>query len=140
MANKANKASEKPKAGNPWGHFRKRQSSAEFAGYFDRHGDVAVLKGFMENTASWVYENFGALELEVHQAVTIGVAARQKKQGPDYAAIKNQFPRLAVVATDTDLKEILETDCAPKKVTVGILSRILQREKSSIKKWAQGKK
>ena len=135
-----NKGSVKPKAGNQWGHIRKRQSSAEFAGYFERHGDAAVLKGFMENTASWVHEKFGALELEVHQATTIGVAARQNKQVPDYAAIKTQFPRLAIVATDADLKEILETDCAPKKVTVGIFSRILHREESSIKKWAQGKK
>lgn len=125
---------------NPWGHFRKRQSIEEFARCIERRGDVPVLREFSNNTASWVIANFAPLELEIHQAMTVGRASRGQNQRPDYKDVRARFPRLAIVATDGEMKDILEGDPAPKKVAASIFARILQRKESSILRWAQGKK
>jgi hypothetical protein len=136
---------EKPRAPNPHGHYRKRPTPTvdEFAGYFKKDGDVPVLKRFLDGTADWVYVNFAPVELEVHQAATIGQAGRSNKKKPDLAAVKTQCPRLAIIATDDELKEIVGcSQGAPKvkELTAEIFGRVLQRSKESVKKWAQRKK
>jgi hypothetical protein len=125
--------------GNPWGHYRKQQSIEEFAGYFKRVGDVAFQRAYCNDTATWVQRVFPSIELEVHQAGTFVRAARLKKEEPDYETVKKHCPRLAIVTTDEKLKQI-ESGRNPKDVTAGILSRILDRRESSIKRWALGKK
>lgn len=125
---------------NPFGHYRARQDISEFEGYFERRSDVAVLRQFLNGTATWVQDNFSSIELEVHQAASLGRAAREKNQTLDQQTVKAQFPRLAMLATDGDLQEVLKGERRPKDVTAGMLSRVLHREESSIKRWAQGKK
>jgi hypothetical protein len=139
----SDKGKQKRQIGNQWGHYRKAPSVEEFEAYFDRSGGVSVLKQFCGNTASWVYENFAPVELEVHQAVTMGRAAKQGNGTPNYDAVKKQCRRLAIVATDAELKRIVEPpEGAPKvkDLTAEIFSRVLERSKESIKKWAQRKK
>jgi hypothetical protein len=123
-----------------FGHYRKPQDVSEFKECFERRGDVAVLRGFLNGTATWVMENFAPLELEVYQAASLGRAARENNQRLDYETVRAQFPRLAILATNGDLKEIVESNLRPKEVAAGMLSRVLHREESSIKRWAQGKK
>ena len=125
---------------NPFGHYRKRQNISEFRDWFERRGDVAVLREFMNDTATWVRDNFSSIELEVHQAASLERAARENNQTLDYETVRAQFPRLAILATDSDLKEIVEDNPKSKELTAGMLSRVLDREESSIKRWARGKK
>ena len=116
------------------------QDVSEFRNCFHRIGDVTVLGAFLNSTATWVYENFPAIELEVHQVVTLGCAVRGKNQAPDYEVIRARFPRLAMLASDDELDQILKDNPKPKDMAAGMLSRVLQREPSSIKRWAQGKR
>jgi hypothetical protein len=125
---------------NGFGHYRKLPSVEEFRQCFERRGDVTVLREFLNSTASWVLQNFPSIELEVHQAATLGCAAREKNQTLDCETIRAQYPRLAILATDVDLQEIVEGNPSPKKVTAGMLSRVLRREESSIMRWAQTKR
>ena len=125
---------------NPFGQYRKREDISEFQDSFERCGDVAVLRSFLHSTATWVYQNFSPIELEVHQAASLGRAAREKNQILDPETVRAQFPRLAILATENDLKELVESNRRPKEVTATMLSRVLHREESSIKRWAQGKK
>lgn len=125
---------------NPFGHYRARRDISEFQEYLERRGDVAVLRQFLNGTATWVQENFSSIELEVHQAASLGRAARERNQTLGRETIRAQFPRLAILATDGDLQEVLKGDRRPKDVTAGMLSRVLHREESSIKRWGQGKK
>lgn len=125
---------------NPLGHYRKRPDASEFGKYFERCGDAAVLVEFLNSTATWVQENFSSIELEVHQAASLGRAAREENQNLDHEKVKAHFPRLAILATDGDMQEILESTPKPKEVTAGMLSRVLHREESSIMRWARGKK
>lgn len=124
---------------NPFGHYRARQDISEFQEYLERRGDVAVLRQFLNSTATWVQGNFSSIELEVHQAASLGRAARERNQTLDQETVRAQFPRLAILANDGDLQEVLKGDRRPKDVTAGMLSRVLHREESSIKRWAQGK-
>lgn len=125
---------------NPFGHYRKLPDASEFGEYFERREGDAVLGEFLNSTASWVHDNFALIELEVHQAATIGRVAREKNQKLDYAKVREEFPRLAILATDGDMQEILEGTHRPKDVTADMFARVLHREPSSIKRWAQGKK
>ena len=75
----------------------------------------------------------------MHQAATFGRVAREKNQKLDYEKVREEFPRLAILATDGDLQGILERAPKPKDVTAGMLARVLDREASSIKRWGQGK-
>lgn len=128
---------------NPFGQFRRPLSAQEFSDLFDRPGGIPVLKQFFgssNSTAGFVKENFAQLELEVHQAVTIGCAAQASKE-PDLRALKEQCPHLAAAASDSELRGILSNGKQnPKDVAASILARLLQRSESSIKKWAQNKK
>jgi hypothetical protein len=74
------------------------------------------------------------------QAATLGRAAREQDQKLDYEIVRAQCPRLAILAIDRDMREVLESDPDPKKTAAAMLSRVLHREESSIKPWAQGKK
>jgi len=143
MAKKKGLTQNQDAQGDPERQYRKLPSIKEFEERFVRREGVPVLKQFFESansTATWVQSNFAPLELEVHQLSTVGKGSRQSNQPPDYAAIKKQFPYLAVVATDGELKQILEaTGKNPKDLAADILSRILHRNPSSIKKWAQRK-
>lgn len=125
---------------NPFGHFRKTPSVEQFRQYFEQHCDVNVLKGFLNHTATWGYDYFSTIELEVHQAASLGIAARDENQTLDHEKVKAQFPRLAILATSTDMQELLENTPKPKEVTARMLSRVLHREESSIMRWARGKK
>ena len=126
---------------NPFGQYRKPPSIEEFRQFFERHDDVSVLGGFLNHTASWVQCNFPSIELELHQAATLGRAVRQQKnQKLEYQTVRAKFPRLAILASDADIREILENNPSPKEMTAEMLSRVLGREASSIKRWAQGKK
>ena len=126
---------------NPFGQYRKPPSIEEFRQYFERHGEVSVLGGFLAHTASWVQVHFSSIELEVHQAATLGRATRREKNPTlNYETVRAKFPRLAILATDGDLQEILENNPNSKDMTAGMLSRVLGREPSSIKRWAQEKK
>lgn len=125
---------------NPFGHCRKLLDGSEFGKYFERRGGAAVLVGYVNNTSTWVQDNFAQIELEVHQAATIGRIAREKNQKLDYAKVREEFPRLAILATDGDWEGILERAPKPKDVTADMFARVLHREPSSIKRWAQGKK
>jgi hypothetical protein len=126
--------------GNSFGHYRKRPDISEFQEYFEQRGDVTVLRGFLNNTATWVMQNFAPIELEVHQAASLARAARENNQILDSKTVRAQLPRLAIIATDGDLKEIVEDNPKPKDVTAAMLSRVLHREESSIKRWARGRK
>lgn len=136
----------KSRPGNPYGHYRKQPipTVEQFAEFFEAKGGVPVLKRFLEGanaTAEWVHVYFPPIELEVHQAATIGQAVRHDKKAPDYEAVKKQCPRLAICATDAELKEIVESPYPKAKdLTAEIFKRLLQRSKESIKKWAQRKK
>ena len=125
---------------NPFGHYRKRPDASEFRKYFERRGDAAVLVEFLNSTATWVQENFSSIELEVHQAASLGRAAREENQTLDRERVRAQFPRLTILATDGDIQKILESNPKTKEVTAGMLARVLHREESSIKRWARGKK
>lgn len=133
------KTGSKPFVKKPFGHYRKR-AAAEFRKSFERRGHAAVLVQFLNSTATWVQENFSSIELEVHQAASLGRAAREENQTLDREKVKAQFPRLAILATDGDMQEILESTPKPKEATAGMLSRVLHREESSIMRWARGKK
>lgn len=136
----------KSRSGNPYGYYRKQATPTveQFAEFFEAKGGVPVLKQFLEGTnatAEWVQDHFLPIELEVHQAATIGQAARHDKKAPDYEAVKKQCPRLAICATDAELKEIVGSPYPKvKDLTAEIFRRLLQRSKESIKKWAQRKK
>jgi hypothetical protein len=123
---------------NPFGHYRRSRGIEEFRECFERRGGVSMLKGFLNGTASWVQENFSAIELEVHQAATFGRVARDQGQKPNPKAVRSQCPRLAILATDAEMREILGGNPRPKEITAGMLARVLHREPSSIKRWAQG--
>jgi len=125
---------------NPFGQYRKRPDVSQFQEFFEQRGDVTVLRGFLNNTATWVMQNFAPIELEVHQAASVARSARENEQTLDSKTVRAQFPRLAMLATENDLKEIGNGDRRPKDVTAGMLSRVLHREKSSIMRWARGKK
>jgi len=125
---------------NPFGQYRKRPDVSQFQEFFEQRGDVTVLRGFLNNTSTWVMHNFSLIELEVHQAKSLACAARENRQKLDYEKMRAQFPRLAILATDSDLKEIVEDNPKSKELTAGMLSRVLDREKSSIMRWARGKK
>jgi len=135
-----NRTGSKLSASNPFGQYRKRPDISEFEEYFENRGDVTVLRGFLNSTATWVMQNFATIELEVHQAASLGRVSREGNQALDHETVRAQFPRLAILATEDDLKEIVEGTPKPKEVTAAMLSRVLHREESSIKRWAQGKK
>ena len=130
----------KESSGNPFGHYRRRPKLEDFQECIERRGDAAVLREFLNDTATWVMANFSPIELEVHQAASLGRAARDKNEKLDYQAAKTQFPRLAILATENDWQAIVGSNPKPKEVTAAMLSRVLHREESSIKRWGQGKK
>jgi len=125
---------------NRFGHYRKPPSVEEFRQCFERRGNVTVLREFLNGTASWVLQHFPSIELEVHQAATLGRAALEKNQTLDCETIRAQYPRLAILATGGDMQGIVKGNPNPKKVTAEMLSRVLRREESSIMRWAQSKR
>ena len=40
--------------GNSFGQYRKCPDISEFEEYFEQRGDVTVLRGFLNNAATWV--------------------------------------------------------------------------------------
>lgn len=125
---------------NPFGYFRKPPRIEEFRDCFEQCDGIAVQRTFFRDTASWVLDNLAPIELEIHQAATLGRAAREQNKKPDHDTVKAKFPRLAILATDGDMRKILESNPKPKQVAAEILSRVLQREESSITRWAQSKR
>jgi hypothetical protein len=112
----------------------------------DKGGTPALAQFFDRSfsTETWTKTYFPFVELEVHQLVTVNRAAAMGAAGsgripssPSIANIRTQYVFLGAIAADSEIRNILATSATTKDHTADIFSRFLDRQKSTILKWAQ---
>lgn len=109
-----------------------------------------LLKRFFDSsygTPTWVHTYFPIVELEVHQIISFARAeklsaevGRSVPTSPiDLVLLRKRHPFVGAIAADAELENILKTPTGKnaKTFTAGIFSRLLNRQETTIKKWAQ---
>jgi hypothetical protein len=130
---KKKKAALKPQVeANPWGHFRKPPEIRTT----NLDGDN-VLTEFLNGTATFVRTEFPALELEIHQAMSLAKAHRD--WSPE--EIRKKFPigPISKLGNSGTWESIRRGDRSAKQVSTDALADLVQLPDSTIKRYSRTK-
>jgi hypothetical protein len=129
MKNKR-KALETQVKANPWGHFRRPPEIPTT----NLDGDN-VLTEFLNGTATFVRTVFPALELEIHQAMSLAKAHRD--WSPE--EMRKEFPNgpISKLGNSSTWKSIRRGDRSAKQVCTDTLADLVQLPDSTIKRYSR---
>jgi hypothetical protein len=115
--------SQKPKAGNPWGHYRAK---------LIHRGEATVLCGPSNNTVGDLQSDYKPLSWSLRELEQYISQKRSQKVEPSLDDVKRDFCGQHILvgdgaapgyATDSDLNEFLNTNPAPVKFAKELMAR-----------------
>lgn len=116
-------STQKPKAGNPWGHYRAK---------LIHRGEAIVLGGPSNNTVGDLQSDYKPLSWCLRELEQYVSQKRLQHVEPTLSDVKRDFQRQHVLigdgtdpgyATDSDLNEFLNTNPAPVKFAKELMAR-----------------